>query len=156
MSTDYESLWDDSYDTPCENNGCGKTPCYTMRGTKALCNDCAEKMPSREKPILKCIFRETPGTPEGKYLIKSRDGKTVTKPSFVLLATDPRAADTLRHYAHLCERDGLHPGFVDSLRRWADTFDDFRETHGDSDPEKGRHRVDDPATIEEMKKGMSA
>jgi uncharacterized protein YozE (UPF0346 family) len=77
-------------------------------------------------------------------------------PHFVLGARDPRAADTLRHYADLCEHDGLDGGFVARLRWWADVWDEYRAEHGDGDPERGLHRNDDPATIAEMRKGFSA
>jgi hypothetical protein len=112
--------------------------------------------PPKEKPVLKGLFRDNPKTPEGKYLVKRRDGSVVEFPTFVLGARDEMAAETLRFYASLCEKKGLDPGFVAGLRRWADTYDAYRAEHGDGDPGMGQHRVDDPATIEEMKKGMSA
>lgn len=110
-----------------------------------------------EKPLLTCIFRENPATPEGKYLVTRRDSSIVKCPSFVLLAPDPYAADTIRDYANRVERSGkAHPGFIESLRRWADTYDKYRQEHGEGDPERGKHRVDDPETLEKMRQGMSA
>ena len=43
-----------------------------------------------------------------------------------------------------------------SIRRLAERFAEYRLLHGEGDPGMGPHRKDDPATIEEMKKGMSA
>lgn len=109
-----------------------------------------------EKKILKGLFRDNPETPEGKYLVKRRDGTVVEWPSFVLGARDPDAADTLRDYANRKEARGCDPEWIASIRRFADEYDNYRQQHGDGDPEMGPHRKDDPATIEEMKKGKSA
>lgn len=110
-----------------------------------------------EKPLLTSIFRENPKTPEGKYLIKRRDGSIVASPSFVLLGPDPNAPNTIRFYAReMKSNNKAHPGFIESLLRWADTYDMYRLKHGESDPEKGAHRIDDPKTIEQMKQGWSA
>jgi hypothetical protein len=38
----------------------------------------------------------------------------------------------------------------------ADEWERYREKNGEGDPGMGRHRVNDPATIAEMRKGMSA
>lgn len=51
---------------------------------------------------------------------------------------------------------GLIVPFAASVFRYADSWREYREKHGDGDPGMGRHRQDDPATIEEMKKGHSA
>lgn len=109
-----------------------------------------------EKPLLHGLIRDDPKTPEGKYLVKRRDGTIPAWPHFVLGARDPRAAKSLRKYADFCEEDGLDAGFVAALRRFADEWDEYRNVHGDGDPERGLHRKDDPATIAEMKKGHSA
>lgn len=121
---------------------------------------------SEVKKPLTGLFRDNPETSEGKYLVKRRDGTVVEWPSFVLGARDPFAEVALRAYAEAvedamkCEVDaekyGLTPEFVASLRRLADGFYRYRRTHGDGDPGMGRHRKDDPATIEEMRKGKSA
>jgi hypothetical protein len=109
------------------------------------------------KKKLKGLFREQPETPEGKYLVKRRDGTVVEWPSFVLGARDPHAAYALRCYASSCDRDAeIDPGFAAAVRRLADTFDKYRVQHGDGDPGAGAHRKDDPATIEEMRQGHSA
>lgn len=120
-----------------------------------------------EKKPLPGLFRDNPATPEGKYLVKRRDGTVLTKPHFVLVSTDPVAEVALRAYATEVDRLlreepekaaslGFVPGFSDSVRAWAERWVNFRDQHGNSDPGMGPHRKDDPATIEEMRKGMSA
>jgi hypothetical protein len=109
-----------------------------------------------EKKALTGLFRDQPDTPEGKYLVKRRDGTVVEWPAFVLGARDPIAAVALRAYADEAERLGHNAGWVAAVRRLADEFDQYRIEHGDGDPEKGPHRKDDPATIAEMRQGRSA
>ena len=110
-----------------------------------------------EKPKLSGLFRDDPKSPEGKYLVKRRDGTVVEWPSFVLGARDPHAAVAIRAYADSIAQDpDVHPDFPARLRRLADEFDQYRAIHGDGDPTCGRHRQDDPATIAEMRKGTSA
>ncbi len=110
-----------------------------------------------EKPKLAGLVRDSTATPEGKYLVKRRDGTVVEWPSFVLGARDPHAAYALRAYAMSIATDpDVHPDFPARLRRLADEFDDYRKEHGAGDPTRGIHRKDDPATIEEMRKGHSA
>lgn len=118
---------------------------------------------SNEKKLLTGLFRDNVDTPEGKYLVKRRDGTVPEWPSFVLGGADPHAELALRAYADSVERsieDGAGGKatleLVASIRRWADEFRLWRETHGEGDPGMGRHRKDDPATIEEMRRGMSA
>lgn len=114
-------------------------------------------MTKEEKPKLAGLMRDDPASPEGKYLVKRRDGTVVEWPSFVLGARDPHAAVALRAYADSIEKDpDVHPDFPARLRRLADEFDAYRAIHGEGDPTRGRHRKDDPATIAEMRKGMSA
>ena len=115
-----------------------------------------------EKQPLTSLFRDNPATPEGKYLVKRRDGTVVEWPSFVLGARDPIAVVALRAYADEAERlmlagnEQITTGWIDSLRSFADLWDDYRVAHGDGDPGMGRHRQDDPATLAEMRKGFSA
>jgi hypothetical protein len=111
---------------------------------------------AKKKPLTG-LFRDDPETPEGKYLVKRRDGTVAEWPSFVLGARDPHAEAALRAYADSIEKDPeADPRFVRRLRDLADEFRAYRESHGEGDPTKGRHRKDDPATIEEMRKGRSA
>lgn len=120
-----------------------------------------------EKKKLVGLYRDDPATSEGKYLVKRRDGTVMAKPNFVLVATDPLAIAALMAYAneglHILESDpdradklGLTVEFCRRLHRLADEWEEYRKTHGDSDPGMGRHRQDDPATIEEMRRGCSA
>lgn len=110
-----------------------------------------------DKPKLAGLVRDSDKTPEGKYLVKRRDGTVVEWPSFVLGARDPHAPAALRAYADSIEKDpDVHPDFPARLRRLADEFEEYRRVHGAGDPTRGIHRKDDPATIEEMRNGMSA
>lgn len=110
-----------------------------------------------EKQPLTGLFRDNPLTPEGKYLVKRRDGTVVEWPNFVLGARDPYASVALRAYAASIATDPTcNMGFYQRLLRLADEFDAYRAAHGAGDPTMGPHRQDDPATIAEMRKGMSA
>jgi hypothetical protein len=108
-----------------------------------------------EKPIMQGLWRDDPATPEGKYLVKRRDGTVVEWPSFTLGARDPCAPAALRAYAAEARSVGLEIGFANSVDRLADEFDEYRSSHGDGDPDRGRHREDDPATVAEMRTGKS-
>jgi hypothetical protein len=108
-----------------------------------------------EKPIMQGLWRDDPATPEGKYLVKRRDGTVVEWPNFTLGARDPCAPAALLAYASKAEELGLTSGYVNSIRKLADEFESYRLNHGSGDPDRGRHRTDDPATIAEMKKGKS-
>ncbi len=109
-----------------------------------------------EKPIMHGLWRDDPKTPEGKYLVKRRDGTVVEWPNFTIGARDPAAPAALRAYADAAERVGMTRGYADSVRKLAHEFEVYRATHGAGDPDRGRHREDDPATIAEMKLGRSA
>lgn len=114
-------------------------------------------MNSEEKPKLVGLVRDNPNTPEGKYLIKRRDGSVVEWPSFVLGARDPHAPAALRAYADSIEKDpDVHPDFPNRLRKLALEFQEYRLHHGAGDPTRGLHRKDDPKTVEEMRLGGSA
>ena len=110
-----------------------------------------------EKPILTDLIRNNPNTPEGKYLVKRRDGTVVEWPSFVLGARDPAASYALRAYADAALTMGTcHPDMCAAIYRLADEFDAYRKLHGDGDPGRGIHRKDDPSILSEMRKGHSA
>lgn len=110
-----------------------------------------------EKPTLTGLVRDDPKTPEGKYLVKRRDGTVVEWPHFVLGARDPHAIAALTAYAQSSERDPkCHPAYVARLYDLVNVFNAYRAEYGPGDPHKGIHRIDDPATVEEMKKGRSA
>lgn len=102
------------------------------------------------------IFRNNPKTPEGKYLVKRRDGTVPEWPWFVLGASDPAVPSTLRHYADVSEQLGKDPQYIQDLRNLADTFEEWRKANGEGDPDAPAHRKDDPETIEQMKKGKGS
>lgn len=102
------------------------------------------------------LWRNNPLTPEGKYLVKRRDGSVVEFPTFVLGARDPAAPVALRAYADAAEALGFDPDYVDDVRALAESFEEYRDTHGAGDPDAPRHRVDDFETVEAMKLGKSA
>jgi hypothetical protein len=108
-----------------------------------------------EKPA-SGLWRRNPETPEGKYLVKRRDGTIPEWPSFVLGAKDPAAPVALKAYADECERLGMNSQYVKELRDLAFEFQAYRIHYGSGDPDRGRHREDDPATIAEMRGGKSA
>ena|SRR2546423_2555362 len=110
-----------------------------------------------DKPILYTLIRNDPKTPEGKYLVKRRDGTVVEWPHFVLGARDPASPIALRAYADAAEQlKTCTPEMCEDVRQYANLFDTYRQEHGAGDPGLGLHRQDDPATIAEMKKGASA
>lgn len=109
-----------------------------------------------EKPIMQGLWRDDPKTPEGKYLVKRRDGTVPEWPSFTLGARDPCAPTALRAYAVCAGGSGMTLGYVNALFRLADEWDIYRQKHGTEDPDRGQHRPDDPTTVAEMKKGRSA
>lgn len=102
------------------------------------------------------LWRDDPNTPEGKYLVKRRDGSIVEWPNFTIGAKDPAAPAALRAYAKAAIEHGMTQGYANSVARLADEFETYRKVNGDGDPDKGRHRPDDPKTIAEMKFGKSA
>lgn len=102
------------------------------------------------------LWRKNPETSEGKYLVKRRDGTVPAWPFFVIAASDPAAPRTLRAYADAAEVAGMDPKYVRDVRDMADEFEMWRCRHGEGDPDGGRHRTDDPATVAEMKKGLGA
>ena len=61
-----------------------------------------------------------------------------------------------RAYATAAEMMGLNRGYSDGVRGLAQEFELYRERHGAGDPDRGRHRPDDSATIEKMRTGRSA
>jgi hypothetical protein len=119
-----------------------KNPFYQTEGNTEM-----------EKPLANGLWRSNPETKEGKYLVKRRDGTVVEWPNFTLGARDPCAPAALRAYAHKAEELGLDQKYANAVRDLADEFEDYRLDHGAGDPDRGRHRQDDPATIAEMRTG---
>jgi hypothetical protein len=95
------------------------------------------------------LWRNTEGTREGKYLVTRRDGTIPDWAWFVLGAADPYAPAGLRAYAAAAEQGGCDPQYVADVRAMADEVPT-------GDPDAGRHRPDDPATVEKMRLGKGA
>ncbi len=108
------------------------------------------------KPPANGLWRDNPETSEGKYLVKRRDGTIPEWPHFTLGAKDPCAPAALRAYATyawaVCKLD---EAYCRSVMLLADEFEAYRKEHGEGDPDRGRHREDDPVIIAEMKLGKS-
>jgi hypothetical protein len=102
------------------------------------------------------LWRNNPETSEGKYLVKRRDGTVPKWPFFVIGAADPNSPTALRKYADRAEENGYDPQYVADIRAMAVHFEEWRQEHGTGDPDAPRHRVDDPATVAEMRKGNGA
>lgn len=110
---------------------------------------------SSEKPP-SGLWRKNSETPEGKYLVLRRDGTVPEWPSLVIGAKDPAAPAALRAYADKAEELGFNAKYVADMRDLAVEFERYREAHGDGDPDRGRHRVDDPNIIRMMQQGRNA
>lgn len=106
----------------------------------------------QEKP-LSGLWRYSDQTPEGKYLVKRRDGTIPEWPNFVIGAKDPCAPAALRAYAREAEALGLNPDYIADIYTLAGEFQIYRYKHGTGDPDRGRYRKDDPATVAEMRSG---
>jgi hypothetical protein len=97
------------------------------------------------------LWRNDLNTRGGKYLVLRRDGTVPEWPNFVLGAKDPAAPAALRAYAEAASAAGMNAQYCDDVRRLAIEFEGYRKSHGDGDPDRGRHRVDDPKTIAKMR-----
>jgi hypothetical protein len=102
------------------------------------------------------LWRNSPDTPQGKYLVKRRDGTVPEWQWFVMGSRDPNAPAGLRAYADEAERNGYDPAYVADIRTLANDFEKDLNRRGPGDPDAPRHRIDDPATIAEMGKGRGA
>lgn len=102
------------------------------------------------------LWRNEKATPEGKYLVKRRDGSIPEWPSFVIGARDPAAPAALREYAAVSQRNGLDIAYVMDILSLADEFEEYRNAHGSGKPDSGHDTVDNPTIVEEMKHGRSA
>lgn len=112
-------------------------------------------MDTKDKPMAGGLWRDNEATKEGKYLVKRRDGSIPEWPHFTLGAKDPCAPNALRAYARAGEKLNMDRAYTDAVFDLADEFEEYRMRHGNGDPERGRHREDDPAIIAEMCKGHS-
>lgn len=102
------------------------------------------------------LWRNNAETPEGKYLVQRRDGTVVDWPSFVLGAKDPAAPAALLAYAEKARELGMNEQYCSDIEWLAKSFELYRTQHGAGDPDRGRHREDNPATIELMRNGQNA
>ena len=89
-----------------------------------------------------------------KYLVVRRDGSVPKWPKFVLGARDPAAPAALRAYAAQAEKLGMDAEYVSTVHDMADAFERYRLAFGNGDSDRGRHRIDDPATAVQMRKGQ--
>ena len=89
---------------------------------------------------------------EGKFLVVRRDGSIPCWPHFVFVgARDPAAPVALEAYALACERMGLDPAYVASLRELAKDFESYQRREGEGDADAAPHRKDDPEVIALMR-----
>jgi hypothetical protein len=102
------------------------------------------------------LWRNRSDSPEGKYLLKRRDGTIPQWPFFVIAASDPAAPTAINAYARKARNLGMDSQYIEDLFRLADEFEQWRIDHGDGDPDAPRHRIDDPAIIAEMRRGRGA
>lgn len=102
------------------------------------------------------LWRNNPNTPEGKYLVKRRDGSIPDWPWFVLGAKDPAAPAALDAYAWAAEINRMDPDYVADIRRMRDEWREYRRLHGIGKPDAPPELQDDPATIQAMRFGKSA
>jgi hypothetical protein len=108
------------------------------------------------KPKLDGTFADNPETREGKFLVVRRDGTVPQWPWFVLGARDPAAAWALWFYSWVAWFMGMSPGYCKGCNRRSWEWREYRMVHGNGDPDAGKHRVDDPATIARMREGRGA
>ena len=84
-----------------------------------------------------------------------RDGTIPEWPSLVIGGKDPCAPAAILALAYRAEELGFNAQYVTDMRWLAGEFERYRAAHGNGDPDRGRHRKDDPAIIEKMRKGGS-
>lgn len=103
------------------------------------------------------LWKNNPKTPEGKYLVKRRDGSIPRWDWFVLGSNDPASIAALRAYADAAERLGMDAAYVSDVRDMADDWESQQIAYGTTgDPDAGPDLIDDPATVAEMRNGHSA
>jgi hypothetical protein len=89
------------------------------------------------------LWRNEDGRRATKFLVVRRDGTVPHWPWFVLGARDPAAPAALRAYADAGEAAGLDPAFCEDINLLADAWENYRETHGEGDPDAAPHRTED-------------
>ena len=88
-----------------------------------------------------------------KFLVVRRDGTVPSWPYLVMGARDPAVPAALRAYADEAERLGMDQEYVADVRGQADDFGAYRLANGESDPDAGPHRPDDPGTVSRIRAG---
>ncbi|HSX15071.1 MAG TPA: hypothetical protein VLE72_04185 [Candidatus Saccharimonadales bacterium] len=88
-----------------------------------------------------------------KFLVVRRDGTVPDWPYLVLGARDPATPVAIRALAAESRLLGMDPEYCDDLLGLADDFGQYRQEHGDGDPDAGPHRPDDPAVVSRFKRG---
>lgn len=96
------------------------------------------------------LWKKDPATPGGKYLVLRRDGTVPDWLWFVLGSRDRAAPAALRAYADEGEKLGYDPQYIADVRELACEYEREFALLGPGDPDAGRHRVDDPATVARM------
>lgn len=102
------------------------------------------------------LWRNNPETPEGKFLVKRRDGSIPEYPVFVIGAKDPCAPAALIGYAEEARKLEMDKELVEDVLYLSLQYEHYREDAGAGRPDAPPHRQDDPDTIKEMQNGTSA
>lgn len=103
------------------------------------------------------LWKYNPETPEGKYLIRRRDGSIPQWPSLVIGGADPAGQAALRAYADEAERRGYDPALVADIRdRLIPEFTQWQQSYGFGAPDAPRHREDDPSVLHLMRQGNAS
>lgn len=97
------------------------------------------------------IWSKTKDYSEGKFLVVRRDGSIPHWPHFVLGARDPASIAALLAYAQAARDYEYDEEYCKSVEELADTFKDYRETHGTGNPPAGPHRRDNQKVISAMR-----
>lgn len=113
-------------------------------------------MSEKQNKPLSGLWRYNTEAPEGKYLVLRRDGSIPEWPNWVIGAKDPCAPAALLAYADKAQEIGLNTDYVRDVRRLAAEFERYRIEHGEGDPDRGKHRVDDPQIVALMRKGNNS
>lgn len=98
------------------------------------------------------LWKNVDGTREGKYLVQRRDGTVPNWPWFVLAASDPAAPAALAAYAQAAAKHGMDPAYIADINKLVYEFACWRLANAAGDPDAGKHRQDDAATVAKMQR----
>lgn len=90
-----------------------------------------------------------------KFLVVRRDGTVPDWPYLVMGARDPAVPTALRAYADAAEGLDMDAEYVNEVRRLAASFEEYRATYGQGDPDAPPHRPDDPDVISRIRAGST-